>query len=63
MCSARVAAAGADDAIVCGSGPTVIGVFRGADGERRAKRAGADLGEGFSAAPVRAGVGDLAPND
>jgi 4-diphosphocytidyl-2-C-methyl-D-erythritol kinase len=60
---ARARAAGADDAIVCGSGPTVIGVFRGADGERRAQRAVAELGEGFSAAPVRAGVGDSAPND
>jgi 4-diphosphocytidyl-2-C-methyl-D-erythritol kinase len=60
---ARARAAGADDAIVCGSGPTVIGVFRGADGERRAERAVAELGEGFSAVPVRAGVGDWAPND
>jgi 4-diphosphocytidyl-2-C-methyl-D-erythritol kinase len=60
---ARARAAGADDAIVCGSGPTVIGVFRGADGERRAERAVAELGEGFSAVPVRAGVGESAPND
>jgi 4-diphosphocytidyl-2-C-methyl-D-erythritol kinase len=60
---ARARAAGADDAIVCGSGPTVIGVFRGADGERRAQRAVAELGEGFSAVPVRAGVGESAPND
>ena len=60
---ARARAAGADDAIVCGSGPTVIGIFRGADGERRAQRAEGDLGEGFSAVPVRAGVGDFAPND
>jgi 4-diphosphocytidyl-2-C-methyl-D-erythritol kinase len=55
--------AGADDAIVCGSGPTVIGVFRGEDGERRSELAVAKLGEGSSAAPVRAGVGDSAPND
>jgi hypothetical protein len=41
----------------------VIGVFRGADGERRAQRAVTELGEGFSAAPIRAGVGDSAPND
>jgi 4-diphosphocytidyl-2-C-methyl-D-erythritol kinase len=54
--------AGADDAIVCGSGPTVIGVFRGMDGERRARRAAEDLG-GLAAAPVRAGVGASAPND
>jgi 4-diphosphocytidyl-2-C-methyl-D-erythritol kinase len=60
---ARARATGADDAIVCGSGPTVIGVFRGADGERRAQRAVAELGEGFSAVPVRAGVGESAPND
>jgi 4-diphosphocytidyl-2-C-methyl-D-erythritol kinase len=60
---ARAREAGADDAIVCGSGPTVIGVFRGEDGEDRAERAAAGLGEGFSAVPVRAGVGDSAPND
>jgi 4-diphosphocytidyl-2-C-methyl-D-erythritol kinase len=59
----RAREAGADDAIVCGSGPTVIGVFRGTDGGRRAQRAVADLQEGFSAAPVRAGVGNSAPND
>jgi 4-diphosphocytidyl-2-C-methyl-D-erythritol kinase len=55
--------AGADDAIVCGSGPTVIGVFRGVDGERRAQRAAERLGHGLAAAPVRAGVGASAPND
>jgi 4-diphosphocytidyl-2-C-methyl-D-erythritol kinase len=60
---ARAWEVGADDAIVCGSGPTVIGVFRGADGERRAERAAAELEQGFSAVPVRAGVGDFAPND
>ena len=60
---ARAREAGADDAIVCGSGPTVIGVFRGEDGERRTELAMAKLGEGFSAVPVRAGVGDSAPND
>ena len=59
---ARARDAGADDAIVCGSGPTVIGVFRGADGERRAQRAAEELG-GLAAAPVRAGVGASAPND
>ena len=60
---ARARGAGADDAIVCGSGPTVIGVFRGEDGARRAELAVAKLGEGFSVAPIRAGVGDSAPND
>jgi 4-diphosphocytidyl-2-C-methyl-D-erythritol kinase len=60
---ARARDAGADDAIVCGSGPTVIGVFRGHDGEGRAERAAAEVGEGFSAAPIGAGVGGAAPND
>jgi 4-diphosphocytidyl-2-C-methyl-D-erythritol kinase len=58
----RAREAGADDAIVCGSGPTVIGVFRGADGERRAQRAAQELGERV-AEPVGAGVGASAPND
>jgi 4-diphosphocytidyl-2-C-methyl-D-erythritol kinase len=31
--------AGADDAVVCGSGPTVIGLFWGADGSSRAREA------------------------
>lgn len=60
---ARAREAGADDAIVCGSGPTVIGVFRGTDGQRRAEQAVAELKEGFLAAPIRAGVGNSAPND
>lgn len=60
---ARARDAGADDAIVCGSGPTVIGVFRGRDGERRAQRAARALGDGCAAAPVRGGVGDSAPNE
>jgi 4-diphosphocytidyl-2-C-methyl-D-erythritol kinase len=52
--------AGADEAIVCGSGPTIIGLFWGADGPRRARDAAAALhGRGFSAAvaadPVRGG--------
>ncbi len=33
-----VVRAGADDAIVCGSGPTVIGLFWGADGPRARER-------------------------
>ncbi len=60
---ARAHGAGADDAIVCGSGPTVLGVFRGADGESRAQRAAQALRDGFAAAAVRAGVGGSAPND
>jgi 4-diphosphocytidyl-2-C-methyl-D-erythritol kinase len=39
-----VRAAGADRALVCGSGPTVIGLFHGADGGERARRAAADPG-------------------
>jgi 4-diphosphocytidyl-2-C-methyl-D-erythritol kinase len=39
--------AGADHAIVCGSGPTVIGIFDGADGERRAIAAATALSELF----------------
>jgi 4-diphosphocytidyl-2-C-methyl-D-erythritol kinase len=39
--------AGADHAIVCGSGPTVIGIFDGADGERRATAAAAALSDLF----------------
>ena len=37
--------AGADQAIVCGSGPTVIGLFWGADGSQRAVDAAASLAE------------------
>jgi 4-diphosphocytidyl-2-C-methyl-D-erythritol kinase len=39
--------AGADHAIVCGSGPTVIGIFAGADGERRAAAAATALSDLF----------------
>ena len=39
--------AGADHAIVCGSGPTVIGIFDGADGERRAAAAATALSDLF----------------
>jgi 4-diphosphocytidyl-2-C-methyl-D-erythritol kinase len=39
--------AGADRAIVCGSGPTVIGIFAGADGERRAAAAATALSDLF----------------
>lgn len=60
---ARARDAGADDAIVCGSGPTVLGVCRGGDCQRRARRAAAQLGDGFAAAPVRAGDGGPAPNE
>lgn len=39
--------AGADRALVCGSGPTVIGIFTGADGGRRAGDAASALREQF----------------
>jgi 4-diphosphocytidyl-2-C-methyl-D-erythritol kinase len=52
--------AGADHALVCGSGPTVIGVFWGADGSDRARAAVARLRGGYPAAvaadPIRRGV-------
>ncbi|HEY3728232.1 MAG TPA: hypothetical protein VGL51_13715 [Solirubrobacteraceae bacterium] len=72
-------AAGADQAIVCGSGPTVIGIFWGADGFPRADGAAVRLKGRFSGAtavePVRErdpgpgaerlsrGVGARAPNE
>jgi 4-diphosphocytidyl-2-C-methyl-D-erythritol kinase len=39
--------AGADHAMVCGSGPTVIGIFARADGERRAAAAATALSDLF----------------
>jgi 4-diphosphocytidyl-2-C-methyl-D-erythritol kinase len=42
--------AGADHAIVCGSGPTVIGIFDGPDGERRAGAAATALSDLFAGA-------------
>ena len=39
--------AGADHALVCGSGPTVIGIFDGADGESRAAAAATALSDLF----------------
>ena len=52
--------AGADQAIVCGSGPTAIGIFWGPDGGQRARTAGSQIAEahpGASAAqPVGRGV-------
>ncbi|HYZ82008.1 MAG TPA: hypothetical protein VE571_12100, partial [Solirubrobacteraceae bacterium] len=51
--------AGADDAIVCGSGPTVIGLFWGADGAPRAREAADRLHaahpEAVAADPFRGG--------
>lgn len=58
--------AGADEAIVCGSGPTVIGLFWGDDGSLRAREAAAQLrGEHpavLTADPVRGGDNGLAAN-
>jgi 4-diphosphocytidyl-2-C-methyl-D-erythritol kinase len=59
--------AGADDAIVCGSGPTVIGLFWGADGASRARaaaqRLGAEHPAAVSADPVRGGDGAATANE
>jgi 4-diphosphocytidyl-2-C-methyl-D-erythritol kinase len=53
--------AGADHWLVCGSGPTVIGVFWGADGEDRSARAAAALRDRYpdasAAVPVEADFG------
>jgi len=49
---AAVRTAGADHALVCGSGPTVAGVFWGADSEDRARRAAAALTGRFPRATV-----------
>jgi 4-diphosphocytidyl-2-C-methyl-D-erythritol kinase len=58
---AEARAAGADHALVSGSGPTVLGLFLGADGPERAAQA-ADALDGrrpaaLAAAPVPAGFG------
>ncbi len=59
--------AGADDAIVCGSGPTVIGLFWGVDGPARAREAAAGLRGAHAAAvaaePIRGGDGLAAANE
>jgi 4-diphosphocytidyl-2-C-methyl-D-erythritol kinase len=59
--------AGADDAIVCGSGPTLIGFFWGPDGGARAREAASRLrGDHpavLSADPVRRGDGAPAANE
>lgn len=57
---------GADHAIVCGSGPTIIGLFWGPEGSGRACEAASALRavhpEVLAADPVRGGDGTLAPN-
>jgi 4-diphosphocytidyl-2-C-methyl-D-erythritol kinase len=45
-------AAGADHALVSGSGPTVVGLFPGDEGPTRAKAAAAGWPRGFAAEPV-----------
>jgi 4-diphosphocytidyl-2-C-methyl-D-erythritol kinase len=45
-------AAGADHALVSGSGPTVVGLFFGAQGPARAREAAASWPRGFAAEPV-----------
>jgi 4-diphosphocytidyl-2-C-methyl-D-erythritol kinase len=45
-------AAGADHAIVSGSGPTVVGLFPGADGPARARAASGAWPRAFAAEPV-----------
>jgi 4-diphosphocytidyl-2-C-methyl-D-erythritol kinase len=59
--------AGADRALVCGSGPTVIGLYAGADGLERAASAAHALQARFPAATVAAPVGrgvlDPTPNE
>jgi 4-diphosphocytidyl-2-C-methyl-D-erythritol kinase len=62
-----VARAGADDALICGSGPTVIGLCWGADAPSRARAAAsrlrADHPAVLAADPVRGGDGALAANE
>ena len=45
-------AAGADHALVSGSGPTVVGLFLGADGPARARKAISAWPRAFAAEPV-----------
>jgi 4-diphosphocytidyl-2-C-methyl-D-erythritol kinase len=63
----RAVGAGADQAIVCGSGPTAIGIFWGRDGADRARAAAARLSSLHPGAvgtqPVRKGVCSSAPNE
>ena len=49
---AAARAAGADHALVSGSGPTVVGLFPGPDGPARAQAAAAGWPRGFAAEPV-----------
>lgn len=57
----------ADHVLVCGSGPTVMGLFAGADGPDRARQATerlrADWPGARAAAPVGGGVSEPTPNE
>lgn len=58
---ARVRAAGADQALMCGSGPTVAGVFWGAEAAARAGNASSQLGPpALVATPVGPDAGAVA---
>ena len=61
---ADAAAAGADEILVSGSGPTVLGLFIGDGGARRARTAAAELAgrspAAIAAEPVPAGWGEVA---
>jgi 4-diphosphocytidyl-2-C-methyl-D-erythritol kinase len=48
--------AGAEHTTVCGSGPTVAGLFRGTDAEERAQAVAADLGRRYPGAAATAPV-------
>jgi 4-diphosphocytidyl-2C-methyl-D-erythritol kinase len=60
---ADAAAAGADDVLVSGSGPTVLGLFLGEDGPARARAAASELAgrrpQPVAAEPVPAGWGEV----
>lgn len=53
-----VRAAGADHALVCGSGPTVFGLFWGVDGGERAGLAVSELGHRYPRASSAVAVGE-----
>jgi 4-diphosphocytidyl-2-C-methyl-D-erythritol kinase len=55
---ATVRAAGADHAMVSGSGPTVFGLFLGADGPARARAAAVKVPGAIVALPAPTGAGD-----
>ncbi len=54
--------AGADQILVCGSGPTAAGIFWGERSGQRAERAAAQLGRAYPAAVAASPVGPAAPS-